>query len=86
MLTPSTNPLLGRDVESLQEAFVNHVEFSLAKDEYSATKRDYMRSLALTVRDRLFERWAVAQQTYYDQGGRASTGPRCRSQGTAKGR
>ena len=66
ILTPSTNPLLGRDIESLQESFVNHVEFSLAKDEYSATKRDYLKSLALTVRDRLFERWVETQQTYYD--------------------
>ena len=67
-LSPSTNPLQGTDVESLEHAFVNHLEFSLAKDEYSATKLDAYKSLALTVRDRLIERWIETQQTYYKKG------------------
>jgi hypothetical protein len=56
-LTPSTNAFLGMDVESLKESFVHNLEFALAKDEYSATGHDNFKSLALTVRDRLFERW-----------------------------
>ncbi|MFW6180540.1 MAG: glycogen/starch/alpha-glucan phosphorylase [Spirochaetota bacterium] len=64
-LTPSTNPRLENDPASLQLAFVNHLEFSQQKDEYSATPNDLFRSLALAVRDRLVERWVDTQQTYY---------------------
>lgn len=64
-LTPSTNLFQGIDVESLKESFVNHLEYSLAKDEYSCTARDCYKSIALTVRDRLIERWIETQQTYY---------------------
>ncbi|MBN1835818.1 MAG: glycogen/starch/alpha-glucan phosphorylase [Spirochaetales bacterium] len=64
-LTPSTNALLGVDVEALKESFVHNLEFALAKDEYSATALDNYKSLALTVRDRLFERWIETQQAYY---------------------
>ena len=66
-LTPSNNPLLGMDVESLKESFVHNLEFALAKDEFSATARDKFNSLALTVRDRLIERWIETQQSYYRQ-------------------
>ncbi len=66
-LSPSTNELKGTDVRSLEVSFVNHLEFSLAKDEYSATRLDAFKSLALTVRDRLIERWIETQQTYYRQ-------------------
>ncbi len=65
-LSPSTNELKGTDVESLKVSFVNHLEFSRGKDEYSATERDLFHSLALTVRDRLIERWIETQQAYYD--------------------
>lgn len=64
-LTPSNNPFKGMDVESLVSAFVNHLEYSQAKDEYSATPRDFYTSLALTMRDLLFERWIDTMQTYY---------------------
>lgn len=67
-LSPSTNEFQGLDVNSLQQSFVNHLEFSLAKDEYSATIRDIFKSLSLTVRDRLIERWIETQQTYYRRG------------------
>ena len=66
-LTPSTNAFLGMDVESLKESFVHNLEFALAKDEYSATDHDNFKSLALTVRDRLFERWIETQQSYYNR-------------------
>src|SRR4030042_6097264 len=60
-LTPSNNEFLGMDVESLKESFVHNLEFALAKDEYSATDHDNFKSLALTVRDRLFQRWIETQ-------------------------
>jgi len=64
-ITPSTNPLKRNDADSLALSFVNQLEFSLAKDEYSSTPHDLFRALALTVRDRLVERWIETQQTYY---------------------
>lgn len=64
-LSPSTNEFQGTDIDSLQNSFVNHLEYSLAKDEYSATDLDCYKALALTVRDRLIERWIDTQQAYY---------------------
>ncbi len=64
-LSPSTNRLKGMDVSALESAFVDHLEFSLAKDRFSATERDCFKAAALTVRDRLIERWIATQQTYY---------------------
>jgi glycogen phosphorylase len=61
------NALQGTDEASLQAAFVNHLEYSLAKDEFSITPRDGFVSLALLVRDRLIERWIETQQTYYNK-------------------
>ncbi|HDP81256.1 MAG TPA: glycogen/starch/alpha-glucan family phosphorylase, partial [Spirochaetes bacterium] len=65
-LTPSNNEFKGRDPESIKVSFVNHLEYSMAKDEYSATNADLYSSLALVTRDRLIERWIETQQTYYD--------------------
>ena len=64
-LTTTTNELQGRDVESLKKSFVHHMEYSLAKDEFSATRHDCFKSLALLARDRLVERWIQTQQAYY---------------------
>ena len=66
-LEASRHQFEGMDVQSLMDAFIRHLEFSLAKDEYSATQRDYFVSLALAVRDRLVERWIATQQTYYNE-------------------
>jgi starch phosphorylase len=65
-LSPATNKHKDNDIPSLQESFVEHLEFSLAKDKYSATRLDYFKALALTIRDRLFEKWIETQQSYYD--------------------
>lgn len=46
-------------------SFTSHLIYSLAKDQYSATALDRYMSLALTVRDRLIERWISTQQRYY---------------------
>lgn len=53
------------DARSFAISFAHHLKFTLAKDEYSATPLDGYKSLALTVRDRLVERWIATQQTYY---------------------
>ncbi|MBM4055347.1 MAG: glycogen/starch/alpha-glucan phosphorylase [Planctomycetes bacterium] len=60
------NNISATDAASLQKSFANHLECSLAKDTYSATKLDLYKSIAYTVRDRLVERWIATQQAYYD--------------------
>jgi starch phosphorylase len=56
----------GTDVESLKQSFANHVAFSLAKVSDAATRRDLYVALAMTVRDRLIDRWIATRRTYYD--------------------
>src|SRR6202158_3698181 len=53
------------EAAALLHSFTNHLLYSLAKDQYSATQRDKFMSLALTARDRLIERWISTQQRYY---------------------
>jgi starch phosphorylase len=55
------------DKHAVKKTFVDNLAFSLAKDSYSATQRDYFYSLALSVRQRLVERWIKTQQAYYHQ-------------------
>lgn len=56
----------GMDAKSIRISFVNHLQYSLSKDQYTATLRDLYHSLALTARDRMIERWIRTQQTYHD--------------------
>jgi starch phosphorylase len=63
----SVEAFKGTDTTCLEDSFRYHLEYSLGKDEYSATQRDLFKSLAMTVRDLLFERWIETQQTYYQK-------------------
>src|SRR5204862_6829904 len=53
------------EAAAVLHSFADHLLYSLAKDQYSATASDRFMSLALTVRDRLIERWIATQQRYY---------------------
>ncbi|MRR09114.1 glycogen phosphorylase, partial [bacterium] len=53
------------DKHALKRSFTDNLTFTIAKDRYSATPRDYFNALALSVRDRLVARWMKTQQTYY---------------------
>lgn len=66
-LLQSTREFQETAPRSLEISFAHHLKFSLAKDEYSATALDCLKSLALTIRDHLVERWIETQQTYYKQ-------------------
>lgn len=55
----------GTDVASLIHSFNFHLQFTLAKDQYSATTQDRYHALALAVRDRLVGRWINTQQAYH---------------------
>ena len=64
-LHESKNVFQGMDTDSIKKSFINHLEYSLAKDEYTATDHDSYASMALLCRDRVIERWIETQQTYY---------------------
>ena len=55
----------GKDPQSIQISFASHLQYSLSKDQYTATDRDLYLALALSARDRLIERWIRTQQMYY---------------------
>ncbi len=49
----------------LQRAFLRHLQYTLVKDKFTATKGDLYQALAYAVRDVLVDRWLDTQQTYY---------------------
>jgi starch phosphorylase len=53
------------NVEAIESAFRRQMTYSLARDKYTATRLDSYQAAALTVRDRLVERWFATQQAYY---------------------
>lgn len=55
----------GMDKDSLREDIKLHLRHTLAKDEYSKTNWDNYKSVALTILDRLHDRWIDTQQAYY---------------------
>jgi starch phosphorylase len=52
-------------VKDLQKSFIYHLQHTLVKDKYSATKADMYLALAYAVRDLLATRWIDTQQSYY---------------------
>ncbi|HSM93497.1 MAG TPA: glycogen/starch/alpha-glucan phosphorylase [Anaeromyxobacteraceae bacterium] len=60
---PSTRS--ASDTDSLRRAFADHLHYSQAKDEHSATALDRFFAVAYTVRDRMMHRWIQTQQAYY---------------------
>jgi glycogen phosphorylase len=55
------------EATTLLASLTNHLLYTQAKDQYSATLHDRYSALAHTVRDRLIERWIATQQRYYSQ-------------------
>lgn len=51
--------------EGIEKSFLANREYTLAKDQYTATLDDAYMSLAIAVRDRLIERWISTQQKYH---------------------
>ncbi|HTP66210.1 MAG TPA: glycogen/starch/alpha-glucan phosphorylase, partial [Geobacteraceae bacterium] len=49
------------------KSFLEHLEYTLGKDKYTATRYDIYNALAYTVRDRMVERWLDTQQSYYTE-------------------
>ncbi len=59
------DPRTGMDADSFREDIKQHLRYTLAKDQYSATNWDNYRSVVLAVADRLHDRWIETQQNYY---------------------
>jgi starch phosphorylase len=55
----------GLDPASIRHDFEQHLKRTLARDQYTATQHDRYLALALTVRDRLIERWIETQQAHH---------------------
>ncbi len=53
--------------EPFINGFVKRLLYTVAKDKYAATGRDYYLSAAYAVKDHLMARWARTQQEYYHQ-------------------
>jgi len=51
--------------DELRREFERHLRYTLAKDRYTATDRDRYYALALSVRDRLIDRWMCTQQSHH---------------------
>ncbi len=60
----------GYDADSIQCDFAEHLEYSLSKDQYTATLHDLYMALAFTGRDRLIEQWINTQQVYHREDAR----------------
>ncbi len=57
--------LAGVDVDSVLNAIVNRLVFSVGKDDITATGRDWFHAAAFMTRDRLIERWMETMRGYY---------------------
>ncbi len=51
--------------EAMKLSFQLNREYTLSKDQYTATMHDNFLALSLAVRDRLVERWIKTQQSYH---------------------
>ena len=65
-MAKTRDPRRGLDAESLKQSFLNHVAFTQAKVPFFETKQDLLFALAMTVRDRLVERWIATRRAYYN--------------------
>ena len=67
MTTVEETPVLEKKptVADLQRAFLRHLQYTLVKDKFTATKGDLYLALAYAVRDVLVDRWLDTQQSYY---------------------
>jgi len=57
----------GLSSQDIKLSFQNNREYYLSKDKYSATANDNFWATALTIRDRIVERWIGTQQRYHKQ-------------------
>ena len=61
------NDRVGMHPVTLERAVLDHLYYTCAKDEHSATALDIFYAVASAARDRLIHRWIKTQRTYYEQ-------------------
>jgi starch phosphorylase len=61
---PDTQEL---DVASVEHSLVNHLTYSVGKDAFTATDRDWFFAISYAVRERLIGRWMETMRSYYEQ-------------------
>jgi len=55
----------GLDVPAIKHSIANRLVYSVGKDPFTATPRDWFHTTAYVVRDRLIERWMETMRSYY---------------------
>ena len=63
-MNPSPTIRTGLTADEIKQAFLDNLRYALGRTESVATRHDVYFALALTVRDRLFERTAASLATY----------------------
>jgi starch phosphorylase len=58
----------GLDALSIRHSLANHMIYTVGKDNFTATDRDWFHAVAYMVRDRLTERWMDTMRSYYNNG------------------
>ena len=53
------------EIESLRGAIARHLIYTVGKDEFAASKRDWLYAVSTAVRDRLIERWMETTRCAY---------------------
>jgi starch phosphorylase len=61
---PGTVPDLDTAMQVIK-SFLEHMEYTLGKDKYTALRRDVYNALSYAVRERMISRWLDTQQAYY---------------------
>ena len=63
------SPAAVRDMEvsHLRDAISRHLTYTVGKDEFAASRRDWLYALSRSVRDRLLERWMNSTRRTYRQ-------------------
>ena len=57
---------LGLDTVSAKRSLVNRLLYTIGKDNFTATPRDWLNATIFSVRDRLIERWMETMRNYYN--------------------
>ncbi len=66
------------DVTAVKNSFNRHLHHTLVKDRHVATKRDFYKAVAHTVRDQLVGKWIRTQQAYYEADPKVSSFYSCK--------
>jgi len=55
----------GMDAASIKHSLANRMIYTVGKDNFTSTDRDWFHAMAYVVRDRLTERWMETSRSYY---------------------